>query len=64
MESHTLWFYKLCPTNKSLYRCDEVNVFDLHSGVQKVIAVLFEDFYPINIQNNPNIEIKLQFVSL
>ena len=44
MESHTFWFYKLRPTNKSRYRSDEVNVFDLHSGAQKVIAVLFEDF--------------------
>ena len=44
MESHTLRFYKLRPINKSRYRSDEVNVFDLHSGVQKVIAVLFEDF--------------------
>ena len=43
MESHTLWFYKLRPTNQSLYRRDEVNVFDLHFGVQEVIVVLFED---------------------
>ena len=44
MKSHTLWFYKLRPANKSRYRSDETNVFDLHPGVQKVITVLFEDF--------------------
>ena len=44
MELNTLWFYKLRPTNKSHYHSDEVNIFDLHSGVQKVIAILFEDF--------------------
>ena len=44
MESHILWFYKLRPANKSPYRSDETNVFDLHPGVQKVITVLFEDF--------------------
>lgn len=64
MEPHTSRFYKLRPTNKSRYCGDEVNVFDLHSGVQKVIAVLLTDFYPINIKNNPNVEIKLQIVTL
>ena len=44
MQSQTFWFYKLRPTNKSRYRSDEVNVFDLHPRVQKVVAVLFEDF--------------------
>ena len=44
LESHTFWFYKLHPTNKSRYRSDEVNVFDLRSATLKVIAVLFKDF--------------------
>ena len=44
MHSHTLWFYELQLRNKSRYRSNEVNVFDLHSGLQKAIAVLFENF--------------------